>query len=216
MKKITIIICDDHQIFRQGLSRIIKDQASMKILADCGDGNAAIQLIRKLKPDIAILDIAMPEMDGIEVARLVDSENLSTKIIILTMYKEKVYFDKAMDAGVKGYLLKENATVDLLSCINKVANGEYYVSSLLSNLLIEREKRIKSFRQEIPAIETLTETERKVLELIAENKTSKEIADGLFISYRTVENHRQHICDKLDMHGPHKLLEFALEHKSNL
>jgi len=214
--KTSIIICDDHQIFRQGLSRIIKDQASMKILADCGDGNAAIQLIRKLKPEIAILDIAMPEMDGIEVARLVDSENLSTKIVILTMYKEKVYFDRAMDAGVKGYLLKENATVDLLSCISKVSNGEYYVSSLLSNLLIEREKRIKFFRQDIPAIDTLTETERKVLKLIAQNKTSKEIAAELFVSYRTVENHRHHICDKLDMHGPHKLLEFAIENKSIL
>jgi len=216
MTKTTIIICDDHNIFREGLSRIIKEQQSLDLVGECDNGNIAIQKIKELTPDIAILDISMPGLDGIEVERLVERENLSTMIVILTMYKEKVYFDRAMDAGVKGYLLKENATVDLLSCINKVAIGEYYVSSLLSNLLIQREKRVKDFRQEIPAIEILTETESKVLKLIAENKTSKEIANILFISYRTVENHRQHICDKLDMHGPHKLLEFAIEHKSLL
>ncbi len=213
-KKTSVLVCDDHPIFREGLSRLVKEQESLELIGEYGDGNPAIQKIRELKPEIAVLDISMPEMDGIEVARLIQDENLPTKIVILTMYKEKVYFDRAMDAGVMGYLLKENATVDLLSCINKVSKGEYYVSSLLSGLLIEREKQIKSFRQEIPAIETLTETERKVLRLIAENKTSKEIAANLFISYRTVENHRQHICDKLNLHGPHRLLEFALGNKN--
>jgi len=213
MTKTSIIICDDHQIFREGLSRIIKEQESLDLLGQCGDGNTAIKKLRELKPDIAILDISMPEMDGIEVARLVQQENLTTNIIILTMYKEKVYFDRAMDAGVKGYLLKENATSDLLNCIDRVSNNEYYVSSLLSNFLLNRENQLKSLQKKIPSIESLTETERKVLKLIAENKTSKKIAEELYISYRTVENHRQHICDKLDLHGPHKLLEFALENK---
>lgn len=216
MNKTKIIICDDHQIFREGLSRIIIERDSLDLIGEYGDGNIAIQKIRELKPDIAILDIYMPNMDGIEVSRVIQSEKLPVKIIILTMYKEKVYFDRAMDAGVKGYLLKENATSDLLNCIDRVSNNEYYVSSLLSNFLINRENQLKSLQKEIPAIRSLTETERKVLKLIAENKTSKQIAKELYISHRTVENHRQHICNKLNLHGPHKLLEFALENKAIL
>lgn len=216
MNKTRIIICDDHPIFRQGLRQIIKKQDIWEIVGECGDGNTALKLINELKPDIAMLDISMPGMDGIELARWIHSENLPIKVIILTMYKEKVYFDKAMDAGVNGYLLKENAAVDLISCLNKVGAGEYYVSALLSGLLIKREKQIISFQKDIPAVEKLTETELNILKLISENKTSKEIAEKLFISYRTVENHRHHICTKLKLHGPHKLLEFALENKDRL
>lgn len=214
MKTTTLIICDDHPIFRRGLIDIIEQDASLKLLGECGDGTTALRLIKELQPDIAILDISMPEIDGLEVARFLDSEKLPTKIIILTMYKEEEYFNEAMDIGVKGYLLKDNATGDLLSCIDAVSDGHYYVSSLLSDHLINREKRIKSLRKEKPALETLTEMERKILKLIAENKTSREIAEELFISHRTVQNHRQHISDKLDLHGPHKLLQFALENKT--
>jgi DNA-binding NarL/FixJ family response regulator len=212
--KSTIIICDDHPIFRQGLSQIIKEQDSLELVGECEDGNRALQLIRDLKPHIAILDVSMPGKDGIEVSQIVKNENFLTKIIILTMHQDKTYFDLALDEGVKGYILKENATADLLTCINKVLKDEYYVSSLLSDLLINREKRIQSLQEKNPAVETLTETELKILKLLAENKTSKEIADTLFISYRTVQNHRQHISDKLNLHGPHKLLQFALENKS--
>ena len=209
----SVIICDDHPIFRKGLIQIINEVENIELVGECGDGVTAFKLIKDLKPEIAILDVLMPHKNGLDVASEVKEDNLSTNIIILTMHSEESYFNEAMDAGVKGYLLKENASSDLLACITEVLDGKFYVSSLLSNLLIEREKRIKSFKQEIPAIESLTETERKVLKLIAVNKTSKEIADELFISFRTVQNHRQHISDKLNLHGPHKLLQFALENK---
>ena len=214
MKKTTLIICDDHPIFRKGLTDIIEQVESLELLGECGDGDSAIKLIKDQKPDIAVLDISMPEKDGLEVARFLLSEEPGTRIVILTMYKEEEFFEAAMDAGVKGYLLKDNAVSDLLACISAVSDGHYYVSSLLSDLLIKREKSIKKLKDEIPAIEKLTDMERKVLRLIAKNKTSKEIAGELYISHRTVQNHRQHISDKLNLHGPHKLLQFALENKS--
>jgi DNA-binding NarL/FixJ family response regulator len=214
METITLIICDDHPIFRQGLINILEQDESLKLLGECADGKSALRLIKELNPDVAVIDISMPEMDGLEVARLLQDEKSPTKIVILTMYKEEEYFNVAMDAGVKGYLLKENAAGDLVSCLKAVKVGHYYVSSLLSDLLIKRENQIKSLKKDIPAIETLTEMERKILHLIAYNKTSKEIAKELFISHRTVQNHRQHISDKLNLHGPHKLLQFALENKS--
>jgi len=212
--KKTVVICDDHPIFRNGLIQIIAEIANLEIVGECGDGNTALKLIEDLKPDIAILDVLMPDKNGLEVANQVKESGLSTSIIILTMHSEESYFNQAMDAGVKGYLLKENASIDLKSCIKEVLAGKYYVSSLLSNLLLERENKIKSFQKEMPTIELLTETELKILKLISKNKTSKEIAAELFISYRTVQNHRQHISDKLNLHGPHKLLQFALENKS--
>jgi len=214
--KSNVIICDDHPIFRKGLVQIITEIKNLEIVGECGDGKTALKLIQDLKPDIAVLDVLMPDKNGLEVAQQLKEIGLPTKIIILTMHSEESYFNEAMDAGVKGYLLKENASTDLKSCIKEVLLGKYYVSSLLSNLLLERENRIKAFQKEIPAIDSLTETELKILKLIAKNKTSKEIAEVLFISYRTVQNHRQHISDKLNLHGPHKLLQFALENKKLL
>jgi len=209
-----VIICDDHPIFRKGLIQIITEIKNIEMVGECGDGNAALELIKNLKPDIAILDVLMPDKNGLEVAQQIKEDGLSTKIIILTMHSEESYFNQAMDAGVKGYLLKENASTDLKSCIKEVLAGKYYVSSLLSNLLLQRENKIRSIKNEMPTLGSLTETELKILKLIAKNKTSKEIAENLFISYRTVQNHRQHISDKLNLHGPHKLLQFAIENKS--
>jgi len=216
MKTIRLVICDDHPIFRQGLIRILEQENSVKILAECGDGKQALDLIEEMKPDMAVLDISMPEMDGLEVTRYVYEHNLPTQIIILTMYDDEEFFNTAIDAGVKGYLLKDNATGDLLACIKAVADGHYYVSPTISDFLLNREKRLKSLKSDIPGIEQLTAMERKILHKIGENKTSKQIARELFISHRTVENHRQHISDKLNLHGPHKLLQFALENKSLL
>jgi len=216
MNPITVIICDDHPIFRQGLISILDKDNSIKFLADCADGETALRKIKDLQPEIAVLDIAMPEPDGLAITRTVQNLNLSTRCIILTMYKDEEYFSEAMDAGAMGYLLKENAGADLLACIKAVAQGRFYVSSLLSDLLLNREKQKTALQNNQPQMNTLTETELKIMRLIAQNKTSKEIAAELFISHRTVQNHRQHISDKLNLHGPHALLKFALEHKSLL
>lgn len=213
---ITVLIADDHLIFRQGLVNLLANEKCIEIIGESGDGSEAFQMIKELKPDVAILDISMPGMDGLEIVNCARAEKLPVKFIILTMYKEKKYFNKAMDANVLGYLLKDNAILDLINCIKSVSDGKYYVSSLISEYMIHRKDRLKSVQYEHPSLEDLTLTERKILKLIADNKTSKEIADQLFLSIRTVQNHRAHICDKLGLKGYHKLLQFALENKSCL
>ena len=211
-----IFIADDHPIFRQGLLTIMEGDPEIEIVGESGDGEEALQLIRSLCPDIAVLDISMPGMSGLEIVSEVQKESLKVEFIILTMFDEEEYFDEAMDSGVKGYLLKENATSDLLSCLKSVAQGKYYVSPSISEYLLNRNTRVKELNKSSPALSGLTQMEKKVLRLIADNKTSKEVAAELFISYRTVQNHRTNICNKLDLKGHHKLLQFALENKSLL
>ncbi len=211
-----IFIADDHPIFRQGLLQIIEGDPELEIVGESGDGEEALQLIRSLCPDIAVLDISMPGMSGLEIVSEVQKESLKVEFIILTMFDDEEYFDEAMDYGVKGYLLKENAGSDLLSCLKSVAQGKYYVSPSISDYLLNRNARVKELNKSTPALSGLTQMEKKVLRLIADNKTSKEVAAELFISYRTVQNHRTNICHKLDLKGHHKLLQFALENKSLL
>ncbi len=211
-----IFIADDHPIFRQGLLKIMEADPDLEIVGESGDGEEALQLIKELKPEIAVLDISMPGKSGLEIVREIQKESLKLEFIILTMFNEEEYFDEAMDYGVKGYLLKENATSDLLSCLKSVAEGKYYVSPSISEYLINRNARSKELSKKTPSLTELTQMEKTVLKLIADNKTSKEIAAELFISYRTVQNHRNNICNKLDLKGHHKLLQFALENKSLL
>jgi DNA-binding NarL/FixJ family response regulator len=213
---ITVLIADDHLIFRQGLVNLLANEKSIEIIGESGDGCEAFQMIKELKPDIAILDISMPGMVGLEIVQCSSVEKLPVKFIILTMYSEEKYFNKAMDAGVLGYLLKDNAILDLINCIKSVAAGNYYVSPLISEYMIHRKDRLTAAQNQYPSLEDLTLTERKILKLITDNKTSKEIAEQLFISTRTVQNHRAHICEKLGLKGFHKLLQFALENKSCL
>ena len=211
-----ILIADDHPIFRQGLLKIIEADPAFEIVAEAGDGAEALALIKKFRPDVAVLDISMPQLSGLEIARQVQQENLPVRLVILTMYKEEEYFDEAMDLGVKGYLLKENAVSDLRSCVQAVAAGKYYVSPVISGYLINRDAMEKALAKEKPALRLLTDTERRILKLLVQNKTSREIAAQLHLSYRTVQNHRMNICARLDLKGHNKLLQFALEHKSEL
>lgn len=211
-----IIIADDHPIFRQGLIKIIETASDFELVGEAENGKDALKMILETSPDVAILDISMPHKSGLEIVKACQDADLPTQFIILTMYKEEEYFNEALDCGVKGYLLKENASSDLVDCIVSVAAGKHYVSPILSEYLINRDARHKKLYEEKPALERLTEMERKVLKLIAQNKTSKEIAAELFISHRTVQNHRTNICNKLDLRGHNKLLQFALENREAL
>ena len=207
-----VVIVDDHPIFRQGLGKVIEGCAQFELVGQAGDGKEAIELLERIRPDIAVVDIAMPLMDGLDVIRTASARSLECDFIVLTMYKEEEYFKEAMDLGVKGYLLKESASSDLLQCLNSVAAGKHYISPAMSDYLL-----LASSRQGGEAtIQSLSPTERRILKLIAENKTSKEIAEELYVSFRTVQNHRAHICEKLKLEGYNKLLQFALEHKSLL
>ena len=215
-KEIRVLVADDHKIFRQGLLKLLEFEKMIKIVGECGDGFEALQMISEQKPDIAILDISMPNLNGLEIIKQVKKDVLTIEFIILTMYDDEEYFNEALNYGVKGYLLKDNAISDLLHCVKYVSQGKYYVSSLISEYLVKRENIVKKIRCEHPGFEKLTTMEKRILELIAESKTSKEIAEELFISYRTVQNHRTHICDKLGLKGHHKLLQFGLKNKSYL
>jgi DNA-binding NarL/FixJ family response regulator len=211
-----IIIADDHPLFREGLIRAIDRDKTFAIVEQVGDGAEALKAIRELHPDIAVLDVSMPAMDGLEVARHVHQEALPTEVVILTMYKDSRYFNAALDLGVRGYILKDGAAVELMLCLKAVASGHYYISPAITHLLVERNGATASHAGSTSLRHRLTPAEVAVLRLVSENKTSKEIAETLFVSIRTVENHRTHICQKLGIKGHNALLQFALENKAAL
>ena len=214
--QIRIVIADDHPIVRKGLRQVIEGDPQLKVVAEADDGEAALQRIQELQPDVAVLDVNMPKLDGFGVARAVHEQHLPVEIVFLTMHKDEDIFNAAMDAGVKGYVLKDCAVTDIIGSIHAVLVGQNFISPQLSTLLLQRGRRAASLVEQKPALNQLTPTERRILKLIAEDKTSREIAEELFISVRTVENHRANICSKLELHGAHALLKFALQHKSEL
>jgi DNA-binding NarL/FixJ family response regulator len=211
--KLRVLIADDHPVFRKGLLLAISPEQSIEIVGEAGNGRQALRLIEELHPDVIVLDIEMPELNGLQVAEEIIKQHLPVQIVFLTMYKEEDMFNEAMDLGVKGYVLKESAVSDIVKGIKTVAAGRYFLSPSISEYLSSRNDRAHSLLKKKPQLENLTPTERRVLRLISENKTSKEIGDELHISYRTVENHRSNICNKLEIHGSHSLLKFAIEHK---
>jgi DNA-binding NarL/FixJ family response regulator len=213
---IRILIADDHPLFREGLVRAIERDKTFAIVGQVGDGEETLNLIRELHPDLAVLDVSMPTMDGLEVARRVHQEALPTELVILTMYKDAKYFNAALDLGVRGYMLKDSAATELLTCLKAVTAGQYYISPAVTHFLIERNGRTGPHTESSSVRERLTPAELTILGLVSENRTSKEIARELFVSVRTVENHRTHICQKLGIKGHNALLQFALDRKTEL
>jgi len=209
-KTCNILIADDHPVFRKGLTDLISEYSDHNIIAEAENGQQAADMIGTLQPDIAILDIDMPGLSGFEVAKELNRQKSKTKIIFLTMHKEEEILNKALDYNAGGYILKECAVDDIIDCINYVAEGKVYVSPVISGLFLKRNHANNDARS---LIDTLTSSELKVLTLIAEEKTSREIAESLFISIRTVEAHRSNICNKLNIHGINSLLIFALDNK---
>ncbi|MCA1849472.1 MAG: response regulator transcription factor [Acidobacteria bacterium] len=214
--EIRIVIADDHPIFRKGLRQVIETDARLKVIGEADDGLTALEQIRGMQPDVVVLDVDMPNKDGFEVARAVQDERLAVEIIFLTMHKDERFFNAALDLGVKGYVLKDSVVTEIIGGIRAVAAGQNYISPPLSNYIVNRSRRAAALAQQKPGLSDLTPTERRVLNLIAEYKTSREIAGELFISTRTVEHHRANISMKLELQGSHALLKFALEHKSEL
>lgn len=212
--KIKIVIADDHPIFRNGLRQILETETRIEILGESDNGEKALEIIHEKNPDIAILDIDMPKKTGLDVLRAM--KDLNTKVIFLTMYAEEDIFDEAMNLGIKGYVLKDSAVNDIIDCILSVSNDDYYISPSVSNFLVNRRKKLNELKNSNPALDYLTPTEKKILKFISENKTSKEIANILFLSHRTVENHRTNMSNKLNLKGSHSLLKFAIENKSLL
>ena len=214
--EITIIIADDHPIVRKGLRETIEEDKRLRVVAEASNGREAIEAIEKLNPQVTILDVDMPVMNGFEAAREIKAKQLKTEIIFLTMHRDEDLFNEAIDLGAKGFVLKDSALNDIVECIKTVAASEHYASHALTKFLINRSRRAIGLAEKQPSINDLTPTERRVLKLIAENLTSKRIGEQLFISPRTVEKHRQNICQKLNLQGSHSLLKFAIFHKSEL
>lgn len=215
-REIKIILADDHPIVRQGLKQIIEFDKNLTVVAEAGDGKNALDLIVAHSPNVAVLDIDMPELDGFSVVRALQIKSAQIGIVFLTMHSEEEIFQEAMDLGVKGYVLKESAVSDIVAAIKSVANGGSFLSPSLSMFLLNRRHRTSQLEAEKPGLHLLTTTERRILKMIAGDKTSKEIADELFISYRTVETHRTNISRKLDLQGSLALIKFAVTHKSEL
>ena len=214
--EIKLFIADDHPVFRAGLKLLIEKDAQLKIIGEASDGGEAIEKLLGSAADVAILDIDMPGNDGFEVALKMREHNLPTEIIFLTMHKDEHFLNKALELNVKGYLVKESAVTDIISCIKNVAVGRIFISPSISGFLLKRTRQAEKLKDTKADIESLTATERRILTLIAEYKTSREIGDELFVSFRTVENHRANIAKKLDLKGSHALIKYIVENKSLL
>lgn len=210
--EIEILMADDHPIVRHGLREAIKRAPGLKLVAEASDGEEALTRLRQLKPHIALLDIDMPLLDGFSIAQTISAEGLTCKIIFLTVYREESFLNKALKVGAQGYILKDTALADIVAAIRKVGSGQSYVSPTMSSYLINR---LRIPEQEL-GLAGLTPSERAIIKLIAECRTTKEIAVRLFISPRTVETHRANICQKLGLRGNHALTKFALAHQAEL
>ncbi len=211
-----ILIVDDHPLFRAGLRQIIAGDPDFDLVGEAGDGEDALLLIQQRKPDVAVLDLKLPGLTGLEIARKLQAARSPVRVIILTMHNEEEIVNRALDNGVMGFVLKENAIEEIVKAIAAVAAGQHYFSPSVSSHLIRRRHRAESLAKEKPGLDDLTKAELRILKLISEKKTSREIATELFISPRTVEAHRANICAKLELHGSHSLLQFALENRSLL
>ena len=214
--KVKILIADDHSLFRKGLKDMLEEAAPKFLVSEAQNGEQALTMMKKECYDVAVFDIDMPLLNGLDAARESNKLHLDTKIIILTMYKDEHLFNQAIDAGVKGYILKENTVADIKNTIRTVLDGHYYFSPTISDYLMNRERKTLEKQNETNSIGTLTPTEKKILKLISESKTSKEIAGQLYVSVKTVEKHRLNICDKLNIHGPHALIKYAFAHRDDM
>jgi DNA-binding NarL/FixJ family response regulator len=214
--EIRIVIADDHPIVRKGLRHVIEEEPDLKVIAEASDGEASLALIQKMQPDVAVLDLDMPKLDGFAVAGEVRKRDLAVKIIFLTFHSEPDLLHRAMDLGGKGYIVKESALVDIVNGIRSVTAGRPSISPSLTAVLLERRSQARAFEQSAPALGDLTPSERRILIMIAKGKPTRMIAAELHVHPRTVETHRASICHKLQLSGANSLLRFALEHKSEL
>ncbi|MBF0612180.1 MAG: response regulator transcription factor [Magnetococcales bacterium] len=200
---IRLVLADDHTIFRQGLARLLQSGKKIKLLSEAGDGQQAWQLIRELQPDIALLDISMPGMSGIEVAKLIIEEGLPTRIVLLTMHDDPALAAEAKQTGAHGYVLKDNTFEELLEAVETVANGGTFMSRPVSD-------KLNDFMEQ-GGYPVLSPRERQVLQGIASGQTNKEIARNLKISPKTVETHRSRLMEKLNRRTSAELVRYAVK-----
>jgi len=213
MKKITVLLADDHTVVRQGLRTLLAVEPDIEVVGEAENGRQAVQLARQLQPDVIVMDIAMPHLNGLEATRQIISEKASAKLLILSSYADSEYVHQLTVAGAAGYLIKQTAAADLIDAVREVHRGNAFFSPVVLKRLLEyyRESCAKGRPLEQPG-EHLTSREQEVLQLVAEGHVNKQIAAALCISIKTVEKHRQQLMNKLDIHDIAGLTRYAVSH----
>jgi DNA-binding NarL/FixJ family response regulator len=205
-----IILADDHILVRRGLRRILEEKSNLQIAGEVGDGLELLNVLNKVKPDLIILDVSMPNLRGIEAIPEIRRMRAEAKVLMLTMHKEEEYLYQAISAGADGYLLKEDAEKELFTAINSIRNGKIYISPSLADQSMQNWARLRRGEDDSHVPEALTFRQREILKLIAEGKSNKEIGDLLCISVRTVERHRANMMSKLNIRKTAELVQYAL------
>jgi len=207
--RIGILVVDDHQLMREGLRALIEKEEDMEVVAEAEDGRKAVQLATDVRPDVVILDVAMPDLNGVEAARQITTKSPGVKVLALSMYSDKRFVVGMLKAGASGYLLKDCASQELISAIRCVTEGEVYLSPKVAGVIVGHFVRDRASDETSP-FSALTPREREVLQLLAEGKNTREIAESLGVSVKTVETHRMQTMRKLDLHSVAELTKYAI------
>lgn len=211
-QKIRILVADDHTLLRNGIRALLEDQPDFKIVGEAEDGREAVRMVDQLRPHVVLMDISMPLLNGLEATRQIKREHPEVNVLILTMYEHEEYFREVLDAGASGYIIKRAAASELVAAIRAVFKGEAVLSPSITRLLLEDYLR-REINRSVTETDTLTPREREVLQLIAEGKTSREIAEILSLSIKTVQSHRASLMQKLDLHDRGDLIKYAIQKK---
>jgi len=210
MKKLRILLADDHIVMRTGLRSLLERQPNLEVVGESENGRETVDLVTSLKPDVVVMDVGMPVLNGIEATKTIVTQHPNTAVVILSMHVDESYVMRALKAGARGYLLKDSAPADLISAIQAVSQNKSFFSPKVSRILAEDYVRVLKQKGAVDSYDLLTSREREILQLIAEGKANKEVAAALNISPYTVETHRSHILEKLNLHNPAELILYAV------
>jgi two-component system, NarL family, response regulator NreC len=210
MARLRILLADDHTLVRQGLRKVLEDRPEWEVVAEAGDGREAVRQAEEARPDVAIVDVAMPLLNGIEAVRQIARKAPGTRVLVLSMHADEAYVTQMLRAGAAGYLLKDSADVDLLQAVDAVSAGKSFFSPAIARVIADDYVRQLADRGVTDRFELLSEREREIFQLIAEGRTNKEIANMLFLSPSTVDTHRSRIMEKLDVHSAAEIVLYAV------
>jgi two-component system response regulator NreC len=210
MKKLRILLADDHIVMRTGLRALLERQPNLEVVGESENGRETVELAASLRPDVVVMDVGMPVLNGIEAAKMIVTQSPSTAVVILSMHADESYVMRALSAGARGYLLKDSGAADLISAIHAVSQGKSFFSPKVSRILAEDYVRVLKQKGAVDTYDLLTGREREILQLLAEGKANKEVATDLNISTYTVETHRSHILQKLNLHNSAELVLYAV------
>jgi DNA-binding NarL/FixJ family response regulator len=208
--KLRILLADDHTLVREGFRKLLEERPEWEVVAEAGDGREAVRLAEHLKPDICILDVSMPLLNGVEATRQIARRVPTTRILVLSMYSDEAYVAQILQAGAAGYILKDSVGVDLIHAVSEVARGKSFFSPIIARVMLDDYVRQLTDKGVPDRFDTLSEREREVFQLVAEGKVNKEIAPLLSISLSTVETHRARIMEKLDLHSAAEIVLYAV------